>query len=128
MNNIKIVPKEQFAENLKYYIKLRGVTQKDLAEYVGVSKGTIVDWKNGRSYPRMDKIQKIAEFLRCEKSDLIEERSFDNNSYALSVAGRVYKEIMNEPQLVEMFQKILKMSNEDIQIIGALVDKMSKEE
>lgn len=128
MNNIKIVPKEQFAENLKYYIKLRCVTQKELARYVGVSTGTIVDWKSGRSYPRMDKIQKIADFLGCEKSDLIEERSFDNTSYTQSVAGRIYKEIVNEPQLLEMFQKILKMSNEDIQIIGTLVDKMSKGE
>ena len=128
MNEVKIVPKEKFSENLKYYLQLRGVMQKELANYVGVSAGTIVDWKSGRSYPRMDKIQKIAEYLRCEPSDLIEDRSFLNNSYTQSVAWRVYQEIINEPQLVEMFQKIIKMSDESKVIISTLTDKLLKEE
>lgn len=67
--------KETMAKNLQYYIKRSGKSQKDLAEMVGVASSTFNDWVKGKKYPRIDKIEMLANFFRIQKSDLIEEKT-----------------------------------------------------
>ena len=67
--------REVFAKNLAYYVERSGKTQKELAEIVGVSKSTFNDWMKAKKYPRIDKIEILADFFRILKSDLIEERT-----------------------------------------------------
>lgn len=66
--------KDIFVDNLKYYLKLRGKTQADLAKYLNVSKPTITNYITGVNLPRMDKVDKICEFLFIRRSDLLEKR------------------------------------------------------
>jgi len=67
--------KEVFAKNLKRYMEQRGKTQKELAEIVGVSAPTINEWIKAKKYPRIDKIEILADYFGCLKSDLIEEKT-----------------------------------------------------
>ena len=66
--------REIFARNLSYYVEHSGRTQKYLAELVGVAPTTFNDWMKGRKYPRIDKIEKLADYFGIQKSDLIEAR------------------------------------------------------
>lgn len=66
--------KETFAKNLKYYMEKTGKTQKELAIVAGVSEPTFSYWINAVKYPRIDKIQKLADYFGILKSDLIEEK------------------------------------------------------
>ena len=66
--------KEVFAKNLQYYIDKSRVTQKDLAKIVGVSAPTMNDWVKGHKFPRIDKIEKLANYFGILKSDLIEDK------------------------------------------------------
>lgn len=66
--------KEIFAKNLRYYIDRSGKSQKDLAEIVGVAYSTFNDWAKGKKYPRIDKIEILANYFEIQKSDLIEEK------------------------------------------------------
>nr|DAL90274.1 MAG TPA: Repressor protein CI [Caudoviricetes sp.] len=66
--------KETMAKNLKYYMEKTGKTQKELATVAGVSEPTFSYWINGIKYPRIDKIQKLADYFGILKSDLIEEK------------------------------------------------------
>ncbi len=66
---------EVFAQNLRNYIESRGKTQKELAEIVGVSAPTMNDWLKGKKMPRMGKIEILANYFGCEKSDLIEDKT-----------------------------------------------------
>lgn len=66
--------KEIFAKNLRYYIERSGKTQKDFAEIVGVAYSTFNDWINAKKYPRIDKIEILANYFGIQKSDLIEEK------------------------------------------------------
>lgn len=66
--------KEVFAKNLRYYLERSGKQQKELAEIVGVSAPTINDWIKGKKYPRIDKIEILADYFGILKSDLIEEK------------------------------------------------------
>jgi DNA-binding XRE family transcriptional regulator len=45
-------------------------SQKELAEYMGVSKQTVNGWVTGRVIPPMEKGFIIAEYLKCRVDDL----------------------------------------------------------
>ena len=66
--------KKTLARNLSYYMTISGKTQKELAEIAGVSAPTFNDWIKAKKFPRIDKIQKLADYFGIQKSDLIEEK------------------------------------------------------
>ena len=67
--------KETMSKNLKYYIALSGKDRRELAEIWGFPYSTITDWINGKKYPRIDRIEVMADYFGILKSDLIEERT-----------------------------------------------------
>lgn len=69
--------KETMAKNIIYYLEKFGKTQRELAEVVGVSPSTFNDWTKGKIYPRIDKIEIMANYFGILKSDLIEEKADD---------------------------------------------------
>lgn len=66
--------KEIFARNLNYYIERSGKTQRDIAEELHISTSTFNNWTQGSKYPRIDKIELLANYFGIQKSDLIEEK------------------------------------------------------
>lgn len=73
MNEIE--QKQVFAENLNHYIESREKTQLEIANSIGVSPQTFNTWVKGIAIPRMGKIQKLADYFRINKSDLIDVRT-----------------------------------------------------
>lgn len=66
--------KEIFAKNLRCYLEKSGKTQKEIAAIVDVAQSTFNDWATGKKYPRIDKIEILANYFGILKSDLIEEK------------------------------------------------------
>lgn len=120
--------KTVFARNLKHYIELNDVRKIEVARAVKVSSGTISDWLSERSYPRMDKIQRLAEFFRIEKSDLIEEHSFKIQYYINRTAKNLYDELMNDPDAVITYQNLKKLSPANREIVKALIKNLGEKE
>lgn len=71
----KLQNKEIFSRNLNYYMDKNGVTRNDLCEQLGLKYMTLSDWINGKTYPRIDKIELLANYFNINKSDLIEDKS-----------------------------------------------------
>lgn len=67
--------KEVFAKNLKRYMDEAGINQKELSDIVGVSTSTLNDWLLAKKYPRIDKIERLANHFNILKSDLIEDKA-----------------------------------------------------
>ncbi|MBR3246849.1 MAG: helix-turn-helix domain-containing protein [Clostridiales bacterium] len=67
--------RQVMGQNIDYYMNRMGLERKELAKALGVPYSSLTDWMNGNSYPRIDKIQKMADFFGVEKSDLVEPRS-----------------------------------------------------
>lgn len=65
--------KEIFIRNLKRYLVISGKKKVEVANAIGVSTGNLADWLSGRSYPRMDKIQALAEFFDIQMADLVDD-------------------------------------------------------
>lgn len=66
--------REILGGNLQRLIDSRGIGQRDIAEHLGVSDAAVSQWLAGEKYPRIDKIQKLADYFRVPKSELIEEK------------------------------------------------------
>ena len=41
----------------------RGMRDADVSRETGIGKSTFSDWKSGRSEPKLDKLQKIADYF-----------------------------------------------------------------
>lgn len=67
--------KEIFSRNLKYYMNLYNKSRNDICKDLGFSYTTFTSWYNGDFYPRIDKIEILANYFNIEKSDLIEEHN-----------------------------------------------------
>ena len=66
--------KEVLARNLKYYIAKSGKDRRELAEIWGFPYSTVTEWINGKKYPRIDRIEIMADYFGILKSDLIEDK------------------------------------------------------
>lgn len=67
--------KSIMARNIQYYMDLTGKTRNDMCGALGVKYTTFTDWVKGKTYPRIDSIEKMANYFGVEKSDLIEPRT-----------------------------------------------------
>ena len=66
--------KNVFSRNLKYQMEVNNKSRQEVSTALGISYFTITSWVNGSKYPRMDKVEKLAQYFGCKKSDLIEEK------------------------------------------------------
>ena len=66
--------KEIFSDNLKRYIEDTDVSRMELSKSLDIPYSTLSDWVNGNKYPRIDKIELLANYFNIDKSDLIEEK------------------------------------------------------
>lgn len=84
--------KEIMAQNIQYYMELYGKTRQEMCDSLGVKYTTFTDWVKGNSYPRIDKIELMANYFGISKADLVEERSPKSTSrkgVSINVLGRV---------------------------------------
>ena len=61
-------------------MEINNVDRYQLADALDVKYTTLTDWINGNSYPRIDKIEMIANYFNVNKSALIEEWAFNDST------------------------------------------------
>lgn len=81
--------KEIMAKNIRYYMSLYNVNQTEICNTLGIKMPTFSDWVNAKTYPRIDKIELMANYFGISKADLVEERP-TNRSTKSGVAINVY--------------------------------------
>lgn len=64
-------------ENIIKLRKIWDVTQDELGEIAGVTRGAVSQWESGFSEPRMGAIQKMADYFHIRKSNIIEDGGMD---------------------------------------------------
>lgn len=83
--------KEIFAKNLNYYMLLNHKDRNDIARDLDLPYTTVTGWCKGEFYPRIDKIEALANYFEIRKSDLVEEKKLptNNNKQAFPLLGTV---------------------------------------
>ena len=102
--------KQVLANNLTYYIERSGKSQKELAEMVGVATSTFNDWVKAKKYPRIDKIEMLANYFGILKSDLIEERTEEHRE--MQKKNNVQADIVLRMQQDEQFFQVVNAIHE----------------
>lgn len=118
--------KEIFSRNLKKYIDISGKDRKDIAKDLKISYSTFTDWINGNSYPRIDRIEKLANYFGISKSDLIEEEKDDY--YLNSETKQIAQEIFNNKELRALFDASKGATPEDLEITKNLLLSLKNKE
>lgn len=65
-------------DNIRQYRERAEITQKEMADRLGVKQSAVSMWETGAALPRADMLPKIAKLLGCTISDLFEERKETN--------------------------------------------------
>lgn len=65
-------------EKFEQLLKERGVTPYRVHKETGISTATLSDWKNGKSQPKKDKIEKICNYFNVPLSYFYGESSDDS--------------------------------------------------
>ena len=67
--------KKIMARNIQRFMDQRGITRQQLCDALDIKYTTLRDWLKGITYPRIGKVEAMAQYFGCEKSDLIEDKS-----------------------------------------------------
>ena len=62
---------KQFCQNLKDVRKLCNLTQRQVADILGVVESCYANWEQGRTEPNIDMLRKLGEIFNVSIDDLI---------------------------------------------------------
>ena len=98
--------KEIMAKNIQYYMDKYGKTRQDMCEALGVKYTTFTDWVKGNSYPRIDKIELMANYFGISKADLVEDHNdlSDDHYYLNDETREIAQEAFENPELRTLFK------------------------
>lgn len=100
-----IANKEIMARNIKKYMELLQVNATDVCRTLGIKQNTFSDWVNAKTYPRIDKIEAMANYFGIRKSDLVEESKLADVEFTLSNDEKVLIELYRkEPSFRQLLQ------------------------
>lgn len=89
------------------YRNARGMKDSDVAKLTGIPPSTFTDWKNNKSKPKYEKLQKISKVLGIKISDISEIQGLEYKNYYKSLldsdAQTVYLRPL-EKQLIDVFR------------------------
>lgn len=106
--------KEIMAKNIQYYMDKYEKSRQDMCDALGVKYTTFTDWVKGNSYPRIDKIELMANYFGISKADLVEERSIKEQHASDPDIRRIERARKNMDQKDrDKMMKILEASFED---------------
>ena len=87
--------KEIMSQNINYYLQKSGKTRNDLVADLNLKYMTVSDWINGKTYPRIDKIELLANYFGVMKSDLVEVRSAAQNNIENYIVDKIVNTVKN---------------------------------
>lgn len=117
--------KQIFAKNLRRLMDISGKNQMDLMNDLGLSSSTVSSWCTGQKFPRMGKIQMLADYFNVMKSDLIENKDKPPETYYLNNDARDLAQFMFEnPEYKVLFDASRKVKKEDIEFVKQMIDRM----
>ena len=118
--------KRVLARNLKRYMQESGKSQKEMAEVVGVSAPTFNEWINAKKYPRIDKIQIMADYFGIKKSDLIEEKISDDLQNKNDIATDIVQRLNSDKEFCELVLLINKLDNKQMSSVKNMLSSLVK--
>ena len=107
--------KQIMADNIKRLLSAKGLNPRQLAIALDFKYTTVNDWVNAKTYPRIDKIEMLANFFNVSKSDLVENKNAETPT--TSLIQSIYDQLTPPRQakaLTYLKKQLLEQKNENI--------------
>lgn len=118
--------KQILAKNLAYYVDRSGRSQKDLAEVAGVAPSTFNDWMKAKKYPRIDKIELLANYFGILKSDLIEEKMTPEKEKDNEILAKIIVRMRTDKEFYSIVESLYELDLEKIKGVSNMLNAFSK--
>ena len=119
-------------ERYCYLRDSRKVKDADVARNTGIPKSTFSDWKSGKSAPKQDKLQKIADYfgvtvdyLMTGKDPQIDYLYSDENANLLI---EITKNIKNDSEFTKRMTRYMSLLSENKKSVDDMIDLMYSKE
>lgn len=119
--------KKIFAKNLNYYMTTNNKTQSDIVTDLNLTASTVSDWANGKKYPRVDKMQLLADYFGILKSDLTEEHETSKMTDDIELQEYL-EELKNRSELRMLFSLTKGATKEDVEKAVRIIEALKKDE
>ena len=113
--------KQILANNLRRFVDRSGKSQKDIAETIGVAPTTFNDWMKAKKYPRIDKIEMLANYFGIQKSDLIEEKLTEEKEKDNDTLSSIIVRMRCDPRFYEVVLSIYNMEPSKIDGVSQML-------
>lgn len=114
--------RDVMGKNIKRLLDEKGITRQELSDKLDIRYSTLTDWINGNTYPRIDSIERLANFFGVNKSDLVEEKAhyyYDDDTAALA------EELHKNPRLRVLMSSSRKTTPEELEALIKIVEGMT---
>lgn len=117
-------------EKFKKLLDSRGVTPYRVSKDTGLSTATLSDWKNGKSVPKRDKIEKICEYFNVSPSYFYEDADSDTNDkyYLNNETAEMAQALFENHNLRVLFDAAKDASPEDLKTTYDMLMALKRKE
>lgn len=112
--------KEIFSKNLKKQIVRSGKDRRQIANDLGFPYSTVTEWVNGKKYPRIDRIEALAEYFRISKSDLIED--FEDIKKDNDRLAAIIVKLRTNKELLDVVERLISLDKAKLESLRRLLD------
>ena len=120
--------KEIMSKNLKYYIERSGKDRRELSEIWGFPYSTVSEWVNGRKYPRIDRIEIMADYFGILKSDLIEDKGAEHKEMQKKndIMADIVVRMRTDSEFLSVVECLMSLDSEKISSVKTLISAFQK--
>ena len=102
------------AENIQRLMDSRGIDRNKICSDLGFKYTTFTDWVKGNTYPRIDKIEMMANYFGVNKSELV-EKHVEGGYYTIPEAAEFAEYLRTRPGARMLFSAAKDISKEDME-------------
>ncbi len=128
----------RFYERMEAYARFLNILNKKeitpykLSQLTGIATSTLSDWKNGKSMPKQDKMQKIADVLDTTVDYITMGKSPDY-SYLYSVGNadlliEITQKMKNDADFTRRLERYMSLLSENKKSVDDMIDLMYSKE
>lgn len=114
--------KSVFAKNLQMYMDLNKKTRREVCADLGFSYYTFSDWVNGKKYPRMDKVEMLANYFGIQKSDLIEEKMTEEKKADNDALAEIIVRLRMDAEFRQLVETLNGLDRERLQGVQQMLN------
>ena len=104
-------------------MKANGCTAYQVSKTTGIAQSTLSDWKSGKSVPKADKLQKIADFFGVPVEYLMtgEEKKDGPKYYLNDETAAIAQDIFENKELRLLFDAARDAEPEDLETVHSML-------